>query len=190
VSDVIQAPALINVSAPVPQIVTQTPPEQVAVRILETSQVETERIEHVVIHEERAGVQIIAVGAQGPAGTGGGGSTIETYVAGQDIGGHRVIVTDADGEAIYADNTIAAHANAATKITLGAALTGDDLTAQLIGRITEPSWNWVVGGTIYVGTNGLMTQTPPVSPAVFSKPIAVAETATRVLIIQEPPIML
>lgn len=69
-TDVVQAPTLINVSTPAPQIVTQAAPVQVAVRVLETSQVETEKVEHIVIQEERAGVQIIAVGAQGPGGGG------------------------------------------------------------------------------------------------------------------------
>lgn len=190
-TDVVQLPTLLNVTSPQAQVFTQTLPEQVAVRILETSQVETEKIEHIVVQEDRAGVLVIAVGMQGPAGTGGGGgSTTETYVAGIALGGHRVVVTDAAGLAIYADNTIAAHANMATKLTLGAAVFGDNVLVQLMGRVTELSWAWTPGGTIYVGTNGTLTQTPPLAPAAFSKPIAVAETATRVLLIQEPPIML
>lgn len=190
-TDVVQAPIRVNIAPVTPVITIQGNPPEIAVRLLETSRIETERIEHIVVQEPQAGLQIVGVGAQGPAGRDGtAGSGIETYIAAVDLGGHRVIVTDANGKAIYADNTNPAHANMATKITLGAASTSFSIDAQIIGRITEPSWTWVVGGTIYVGANGTLTQTPPAIPAVFSKPIAVAETPTRVLLIQEPPIML
>ena len=29
------------------------------------------------------------------------------------------------------------------------------------GKMTEPSWNWDLDKFIYLGTNGLLTQTPP-----------------------------
>jgi hypothetical protein len=183
---------LISVDSPVPQVHVLERPEQVAVRLLETSSVETEKIEHVVIEETRVGVHVLAVGPQGPPGVAGSGSgtTVETYVAGATVNGHRVVVTNASGQAIHADNTDPTHANAATKITLGAALFGEPVQVQLIGRITEPSWSWAPNGTIYVGAEGVLTQAVPASPAVFSKPVAVAETATRILIVQEPPTML
>lgn len=189
-TDVVADAKLITVAVPAQEISLSIQPESIAVRIPETALVETERKEIISVQEQNSGFQVIAVGQQGPAGRDGSGGSTETYVAGQTLSGHRAVVTDANGLAIYADNQTAAHANMATKLTLGAALQGDTVQVQLIGRITEPSWNWVVGGTIYVGANGTLTQTPPVSPAVFSKPIAVAETATRVLLIQEPPIML
>jgi hypothetical protein len=164
------------------------------VRLLETSSVETEKVEHVVVEQPGVDVHVLSVGPQGPRGpagsAGGGGSTVETYVAGATINGHRVVVTDASGLAIHADPTDAAHANAATKIALGAAMTGEDVQVQLVGRITEPSWNWTPGGTIYVGAEGVLTQVVPADPSVYSKPVAVAETATRILIVQEPPTML
>jgi hypothetical protein len=163
---------------------------QVAARLLETGLLETEKREHIVIEDHRISTHILAIGMQGPSGTGGSGGTIETYVAGATVNGHRVVVTDEDGEAIHADNTDPTHANAATKISLGAALTGEDVQVQLVGRITEPSWAWTLNGTIYVGADGVLTQTPPAAPAVFSKPVAIAETATRILIVQEPPTML
>lgn len=189
--DVGQTADLISVDSPVPQVHVLEHSEQVVVRLLETSSVETEKIEHVVIEETRVGVHVLAVGPQGPPGiAGGGSSTVETYVAGATVNGHRVVVTNASGQAIHADNTDPTHANAATKISLGAALFGENVQVQLIGRITEPSWNWTPNGTIYVGAEGVLTQVVPASPAVYSKPVAVAETTTRILIVQEPPTML
>jgi hypothetical protein len=194
VPDVIETPANVGVISQPVQVVVAPEPERVAVRLLETRAVETERREIVSVEERNAGAVVIAVGMQGPPGVDGGGAGsggIETYVAGDTINGHRVIVTDADGEAIHADVTDLTHANMAMKISLAAADAGDEVEVQLTGRITEPSWSWTPGGTIYVGAGGVLTQTVPASPgSAFSKPVAVAETATRILIIQEPPTIL
>ena len=116
--------------------------------------------------------------------------TTETYTATIALGGQRVAVTDGTGGLIYADNTIAAHANQAVRITTQAELAGAQITVQSWGRITDPSFSWTPATPIYVSTNGLMTQTPPISPATFSKVIAVAETSTRLLMTNEPPLML
>lgn len=173
-------------------ITIKAEPDRVAVRLLQASAVDVQRVEQVAIQELRGGLTVLAVGGQGPEGPQGpsGSAVSEAYTAGTDLGGHRIVVTDASGHAIYADNTNATHANMATKLTLGAALQGDIVQVQLTGRVIETSWTWTVGGTIYVGANGLLTQTLPVAPAVFSKPFAVAETATRILLIQESPVIL
>ena len=146
---------------------------------------------HVV--DEVRDIQIVTVGEvgpPGPPGTGGGSGGIETYTAAIPLGGHRILVTDPTGQLIYADNTDLTHANQAVRISLNAAGAGDPITVQVNGRITEPSWTWTPGATLYVGANALPAETEPVAPAVFSKPIAVAETATRILMINEPPVML
>lgn len=136
-------------------------------------------------------IQIVTVGEVGPAGADGAdGGVVETYIAATSLGGHRVVVTNGSGELIYADVANAAHANQAVRISTQAAVAGASITIQASGRITEASWNWTPGATLYVGVNALPTETVPVAPAVFSKPIAVAETATRILMIHEPPVML
>lgn len=188
---IIEQPTLVGVT-PVEQtvVVLQEEPA-VAVRLLETGVVEAERREIVSVEQPDAQVHVLAVGPQGPPGVAGaGGGGLESYTAGATVNGHRVIVTNASGQAVHADNATAAHANAATKISVGAALVGQTVQVQLVGRITEPSWSWTPGGTIYVGADGVLTQTTPVSPAVFSKVVAVAETATRILIVQESPVIL
>lgn len=169
--------------------------KEVAVRVVDTTAVEIERREQIVVEQDRSEVHIVAVGAQGPVGPqgppGAGNEAVNAqYIAAEALGGHRVIVTNEDGEAVYADNTNEDHATMATKITTGAAILGDEVQAQLVGQMTELSWNWTPRASLYVGSNGMLTETPPSSPAVFSKVVAVAETATRILIVQEPPIML
>lgn len=163
----------------------------IAVRVPETSLLEREKQEQIIVERDDVQVHVVAVGPQGPPGSGAGsGSTTETYIAGTALGGQRIVVTNSSGEAIYAQNTDAAHANMATKITTGAAESSAEVTVQFIGTMTDVSFNWTPGATLYLGVNGLMTQTPPTSPAVFSKVVAVAETATKILLVQEPPVML
>lgn len=146
-----------------------------------------------IVVDEVPSIQVVTVGEPGPPGAQGipgSGSAAESYVTAAAIGGNRVVVTNASGLLEYATNTNTAHANQAVRLTTQAGALGDTITVLVSGRMTEPSWAWTPGGALYVGTNGLMTQTPPVSPAVFSKIIAVAETATRVLMLHEPPVML
>lgn len=171
-------------------VVTQ---QEIAPVVIESPSIETVTIEedvHVV--DEVRDIQIVTVGEPGPPGIQGepGIQSQETYIAGETVGGHRILVTQADGTLIYADNTNPDHANQAVRISLQAADAGYPINVQINGRITEPSWAWTPGATLYVGANALPTETEPVSPAVFSKPIAVAETATRILMINEPPVML
>lgn len=181
-----EQPNLVGIT-PVEQVISVLHEEpEIAVRLLETGVVEAERREIVSVEQLDTDVLVLAVGPQGPPGAGG----LESYTAGATVNGHRVIVTDGAGLAVHADNATTAHANAATKISLGAALVGETVQVQLAGRITEPSWNWVPGGTIYVGAAGVLTQVPPVAPAAFSKPVAVAETPARILIVHESPTMI
>lgn len=149
-----------------------------------------ESTQSVVVAERET--MVISAGEQGPPGAQGtpgwGGS--EAYVAAEDVGGHRVLVTNGIGQLEYADVMNPAHAPQAMRISLNAAGAGADVTVQASGRITEPSWSWTPGATLYVGSNALMTETPPLSPAAFSKAIAFAETSMRVIMLNEPPVML
>lgn len=146
--------------------------------------------DHIVdsVHE----FSVVTVGEQGPQGIQGpsGSGAAETYTAVTDLGGHRVVVTDSSGGLIYADVTNQAHANQAVRITTQAASAGGSIIVQSMGRMTEASWSWTPGARLYVAANALLTETTPVAPSVFSKVIAVAETATRILIVNEPPHML
>jgi hypothetical protein len=169
-------------------IVIESPETEVVVLDDEVHVVEALHDMSVVsVGEQGPAGSIGATGPQGPAGSVGG---FDTYTAGQDLGGHRVVVTNAAGELIYAENTDATHADQAARITTQAASSGADITVQVTGAMFEGSWAWTPGAALYVGTNGLMTHTVPSSPAVFSKVIAVAETATQILIVNFPPVIL
>jgi hypothetical protein len=134
-------------------------------------------------------VYIIADGAQGPAGPPGptGGSALQ-YQAGEALGGHRMVVLDDTGKAIYADNTLLSHANKVLGMTTGAVSMGDTATIQTGGEMTEPSWSWVLDTPIWLSSSGVLTQVAPVTG--FSLIVAFPVSATKAIISLREPIFL
>ncbi|HYE75116.1 MAG TPA: hypothetical protein VEF04_17375, partial [Blastocatellia bacterium] len=83
------------------------------------------------------------------------------------------------------------HRDRYTGITLNAALGGEIVNIQRLGEATESSWNWIVDAPIYIGANGVLTQTPPVaSTAAFSQIIGVAVSPTSIYLAPREPITL
>lgn len=133
------------------------------------------------------GPKVIEVGTPGPAGPPGpSGSEAVQRVAGADLGGHRLVRTLADGSVDYVDNTNVLHGDDTLGVTTGAALTGAPATIQTSGALTEPSWSWTPGEPIFAGTNGQLTQTPPV--AAFSQVVGFAATPTSMVVAIQPSI--
>ncbi|MDP2786260.1 MAG: hypothetical protein Q8O38_16955 [Sulfurimicrobium sp.] len=129
-------------------------------------------------------IEALDVAEQGPPGPQGipgptGGSALQ-YLAGIALGGHRMVVLDDAGLAIYADKSIPAHAGKVLGMTTGAANPGELATIQTGGEMTEPSWSWLLNQPIYLGANGLLTQTPPVTG--ISLIVGFPITATKVFI--------
>lgn len=135
---------------------------------------------------------IVAVsGAQGPQGIPGASSVENTVIAGVTLGGHRGVVLNAAGEAIYADSSTNTHSNKFFGVTTGAANVGTVVTVKIFGELTEPTWSWTPDQPIYLGNNGVLTQTVPISPSsTFSLIIGVAVTATKIYINPMPPIFI
>lgn len=131
---------------------------------------------------------LITQGEQGPPGRDGAvGASTAAYTAALSLGGHRVVTPNPAGNAVYADNTIINTANAVLGLTVGAAAAGDTVAVQHGGEITEPSWTWTPNNPIYLGINGLLTQTPPTNPSAYSLIIGFPITATKMYIgIREP----
>lgn len=126
-------------------------------------------------------------GAQGPPGTGGTSSDL-SIVSAIALGGHRIVVPDSNGKAIYADNTISSHANKVLGMTTGAVVEGGTATVRVEGEITEISWTWTLDTPVWLSTNGLMTQTPPTTG--FSLIIGFPISATKLFIDLREPIFL
>lgn len=120
----------------------------------------------------------LAVGQKGEPG----GTQVQ-YPAATALGGHRVVIFNADGSVGYADARQLDHAPRVLGVTTGASVEGAVSNIQAVGPMTESSWSWTPNLPVYLGQNGLLTQTPPAQPqAAFSLVIGVAVSATTLLI--------
>lgn len=136
-------------------------------------------------------ITVVTMGVQGPAGPPGPQGATDIYAtAGGALGGHRVVFLDSNSEAQYASNQTASHAYITLGITLGAAVQGGAVTIQTYGELVEPSWNWTLNLPIFLDTNGLLTQTAPVSPAVFQRILGFPLSVTGMFISLRDPIFL
>lgn len=109
-----------------------------------------------------------------------GGGTDLTAVAGEALGGHRAVRL-VSGQAFYADQGNPAK-TAVIGITTGAANLGATVTIATAGEIIEPSWSWTPQQAVFLSTNGVLTQTPPMSGALIEVGLATAATKLHVRI--------
>jgi len=137
------------------------------------------------------GCSTIAVGVPGPS-TGGsvGASTLTiTGTAAVPIGGHRAVYRRPDGLIDYASADNPGCMNESIWITTGAAAAGDDVTAVVLGELSEPSWTWTPGAPIFLGLTGILTQTPLAEPtADFLAVIGYAPIPTKMFVNRQPSI--
>lgn len=110
--------------------------------------------------------------------------------AGAALGGHRIVYQDATGKAQYASNQVAAHALIMLGMTTGAVEVNAPVVVQHSGEITEPSWAWILEQPVYLGTNGLITQTPPANPALFQRIVGFPMSATKLFLRLREPIFI
>ena len=122
--------------------------EEDAVRIIEAS------AEQVFV------IQPSMVGPQGPPGE-AGDLIVTDHLAGEALGGHRGVIVGNDNRLYYADQSNPIHFNRVLGITTGAVEENDPAIVRVGGIMAEPSWAWDLGKFIYLGENGLLTQTPP-----------------------------
>ena len=123
-------------------------------------------------------VKVSLVGTQGPPGASGASSTYSA-VAGETLGGDRVVRLGADGLAYYADHTLSDDARAPLYWTLSAAAPGQQLTMRSSGPVETPGYGWTPGARLWLGENGLTEYAPDISTP-FRRAVAVAETADRI----------
>jgi len=102
-----------------------------------------------------------------------------TLVASTSLSALRCITTDSSGLAKYATPDSLANA-VVIGISTTAANTGENITIKTSGQITDASWNWTKGA-IYLGANGVLTQTAPTGGSIIVH-VAKAITATTLII--------
>jgi hypothetical protein len=131
-------------------------------------------------------------GVPGPPGAAAdvAGQLRATAPAGADLSGHRLVTPQADGTLRYLSNADAADLGAPCWLTVGSALAGTDAVVLVYGAITEPSWSWT-SGPLYLGADGLLTQTPPTAPsAAFIVSVGYATAPTSIFLSPQPAISL
>lgn len=102
-----------------------------------------------------------------------------TLVASTSLSALRCITTDGSGQAKYATPDTLANA-VVIGISTTAANTGENITVKTSGQLTDASWSWTKG-TIYLGANGVLTQTAPSGGSIVVH-VAKAITATTIII--------
>ncbi|MBM3204117.1 hypothetical protein FJZ55_09470, partial [Candidatus Woesearchaeota archaeon] len=113
-----------------------------------------------IIVEEVIDTKVIASADQGPPGPPGEGHSFYV-VASTAIGGHRVVKSTLTGCA-YADSTDINDLGKILGVTFTATTQGSLAKIHTSGEIEEPTWNFTAG-PVYLGTNGVLTQTLPVT---------------------------
>ena len=94
------------------------------------------------------------------------------------------LIGSRDNSGDYADNSVLNDSTQILGLTLGAASGGEKVLIRTWGEVEEPTWNWTEGW-VWLDHNGLLTQTPPVSPSAFNMIIgqALSPTLMRVLLL-------
>lgn len=188
--DVVEQATPVDITASDPLVIIDSAQPSIDVtEQLVTSTVFTEG-DLVIVFESGSATEIVEIGAAGPQGIQGesGGSTeMVTKIAAVSVGGHRVVILNAADQVEYADSHTIAHRDVVYGITTGAASIGSPAQIQRSGELVEPSWTWTPQLPVFLSVTGLLTQTAPASPAVFSRIVAFAVTATKIVIgLREP----
>jgi len=126
------------------------------------------------------------IGLQGPPGT--SGAINQTYLATQATGGHRLVRTDGLGNIVYANCDDQPSIQNVLGMTQNAANIGDVLSVVRLGEVEESSWNWTPELPVYLGLDGVPTQTLP-GEATFGLIVGFPLTPTKLFICVREPIV-
>jgi hypothetical protein len=133
--------------------------------------------------------QVVTVGIQGPSGPAGpAGSSMVLHTAGENLGGHKLVILNNSEKALYASGSNVVHANKIIGITTGAASVNTQAEIQTYGELSEPSWSWDASKPLFAGLNGALTQAPPSSG--FVQQVASVISSTKIFINIQPAIVI
>jgi hypothetical protein len=137
---------------------------------------ETEQI--TVIESPGQIVEQVTAIESGPQGRPGIDSVDLPLVAAVAIGGQRVVATDGQGMAVYADNLT--QFKTVIGISTGAAIQGALVTVKPFGRLDDASWNWTPGKGLFLDQNGIIVQDAPSVGSIV--PLGFVVTPKRIFI--------
>jgi hypothetical protein len=92
----------------------------------------------------------------------GAASNLETYPAGENVNAGRLVIIDG-GEAFYFQTSDPTHAGRAFGITRSSATTGNTLTVQPSGIVTDAGFSALTETTVWATANGQLSNTRPSS---------------------------
>lgn len=124
-------------------------------------------------------------GPRGPAGPMGGTPSLP---ASTPLSGHMVVKIDGPTGVAYASNTVVTDAYKVVGMTNQAYGSGDVATILSSGLIEFGGWAWTPGNPVFLGVNGLPTQTLDPS-ATFTLMLGIALTPTSVYLSIQSPII-
>lgn len=110
------------------------------------------------------------------------------YPAGASLSALRVARLNADGELDYASSAVQAHAFTVLGLLTSAITTEESARVLQEGGFADESWTWTLGTPIWLGVDGVLTQTPPESG--FLLQVAIPKTATSIEFEIQEPVML
>jgi hypothetical protein len=123
-------------------------------------------------------------GPQGPPGESGGDTerVTVTKVASHPISGHRLICADNTGRAVYASHSDTLTTHRVLGLSTHAAAFNTNVQILSAGEITDDTWDWDTDLPVFLGLNGLLTQTMPTYGAILPVAFPVTSQTLRVKI--------
>ena len=115
-------------------------------------------------------------------GYGGTGSAAEFsvyYVAGEDINAGRCVIID-NGLAYHFQVSDPAHAGRAYGITIGSALTGQEVPIQLNGEVTDSAFSALDNLICWAAANGQLQTTLPIAGNLQKVGVGVGSNKLRI----------
>ena len=106
--------------------------------------------------------------------TSSNGSVDFQMTAGAVLSALKVVRPTSIGKLIYASSADDLQWNDVIGITTTAGGVGDIINVRRLGLLTDPSWTWTTNLPVFLGVNGVLTQTAPTSGfiCIVGKPFA------------------
>lgn len=109
-------------------------------------------------------------------------------VAGTSLSAARALRFTGPTTVGYADAATLAHSGQAVGLSTHAASAGAAVQMILSGLLEDDGWSWTVGGVVFVGLNGVLTQTHSAAWA-FTHPVGWAVSANGIYVLIGPAII-
>lgn len=125
-------------------------------------------------------ISVVEISEQGVSGKDGANLNVITKISSMNMSGHRCVCIVNNDTIGYCDKDNLNSAITLLGITLNSSISGTNTEIQISGEIEEPSWSWDIFKSIYLGSNGLLTQVVPTTGCVLQ--VAIPLTPTKILI--------